>query len=69
MSSRATCSIFRPNSPVSVHASRLPIAAWPGDEFHHASSGADSRGLPKARNLVDPYGYTDEISVKTRDFR
>jgi error-prone DNA polymerase len=47
----------------------FPLPHGRGDEFHHGSPTADSRGMPKARNLVDAYGHIDEIRVKTRDFR
>jgi error-prone DNA polymerase len=47
----------------------FPLSHGRGDEFHHGSPTADPRGMPKARNLVDPYGHIDEIRVKTRDFR
>ena len=50
----------------------FPLPHGRGDEFHHASSGLDPRGLPKEpklRNIVDPYGHIDQIKVKTRDFR
>ncbi|TXI02858.1 MAG: DNA polymerase-like protein [Rhizobium sp.] len=40
-----------------------------GDEFHHGSPTLDPRGLPKVRDIVDPYGPIDQIRVKTRDFR
>jgi error-prone DNA polymerase len=46
---------------------RLPHGR--GDEFHHGSPAPDPRGLPQARNMVDPYRHIDEIRVKTRDFR
>jgi error-prone DNA polymerase len=47
----------------------FPLPHGRGDEFHHGSPSPDPRGLPKARNLVDPYLHIDEIKVKTRDFR
>ncbi|MER9217082.1 hypothetical protein NKI54_34845 [Mesorhizobium sp. M0663] len=40
-----------------------------GDEAHHGGSGVDPRGMPKARDIVDPYAHIDRIKVKTRDFR
>jgi hypothetical protein len=40
-----------------------------GDEAHHGGSGIDPRGMPKARDIVDPYEHIDRIKVKTRDFR
>jgi error-prone DNA polymerase len=47
----------------------FPLPHGRGDEFHHGAPTADPRGMPKARNHVDPYGHIDEIRVKTRDFR
>ena len=47
----------------------FPLPHGRGDEFHHGSPSPDPRGLPKPRNLVDPYLHLDEIRVKTRDFR
>ena len=47
----------------------FPLPHGRGDEFHHGSPAPDPRGLPKARNLIDPYGHIDEIRVRTRDFR
>lgn len=47
----------------------FPLPHGRGDEFHHGSPTPDPRAMPKARNLVDPYGHIDEIRVKTRDFR
>jgi error-prone DNA polymerase len=47
----------------------FPLPHGRGDEAHHGSPSPDPRGLPKARNLVDPYLHIDEIKVKTRDFR
>lgn len=47
----------------------FPLPHGRGDEFHHGSPTPDPRGLPKARNMVDPYLHLDEIRVRTRDFR
>ena len=47
----------------------FPFPHGRGDEFHHGSPAPDPRGLPKPRDAFDPYGYIDEIKVKTRDFR
>ncbi|HQS48892.1 MAG TPA: DNA-binding protein [Xanthobacteraceae bacterium] len=47
----------------------FPLPHGRGDEFHYGSPSPDPRGLPKPRNLVDPYLHLDEIRVKTRDFR
>lgn len=49
--------------------STFPLPHGRGDEFHHGSPAPDPRGMPRARNLVDPYGHIDEIRVRTRDFR
>ena len=49
--------------------SAFPLPHGRGDEFHHGSPAPDPRGMPKARNLVDPYGHIHEIRVRTRDFR
>jgi len=54
---------------VGVREEGFPLPHGRRDEFHHGAPGPDPRGLPKARNLVDPYGHIDEIRVKTRDFR
>jgi len=54
---------------VGAREAGFPLPHGRGDEFHHGSPGPDPRGLPKARNLVDPYLHIDEIKVKTRDFR
>lgn len=47
----------------------FPLPHGRGDEFHHGSPTPDPRGMPKARDMVDPYGHIDQIRVKTRDFR
>jgi len=47
----------------------FPLPHGRGDEFHRGSPTPDPRGMPKARNMVDPYLHLDEIKVKTRDFR
>ncbi|MBB4120743.1 error-prone DNA polymerase [Martelella radicis] len=47
----------------------FPLPHGRGDEFHHGSPGPDPRGMPKPRDMFDPYGHIDEIKVKTRDFR
>ncbi|MCM2450297.1 error-prone DNA polymerase [Agrobacterium vitis] len=47
----------------------FPLPHGRGDEFHHGSPALDTRGLPKPRNMPDPYLHLDEIRVKTRDFR
>ena len=54
---------------VGAREAGFPLPHGRGDEFHHGALGPDPRGLPKARNLVDPYGHIREINVKTRDFR
>ena len=54
---------------VGARDASFPLPHGRGDEFHHGSPAPDPRGMPKARNLVDPYGHIDEIRVKTRDFR
>jgi error-prone DNA polymerase len=47
----------------------FPLPHGRGDEFHHGSPTPDPRGMPKVRDIVDPYGHIDHIRVKTRDFR
>ncbi len=47
----------------------FPLPHGRGDEFHHGSPAPDPRGMPKARNMVDPYGHIDEMKVRSRDFR
>jgi len=47
----------------------FPLPHGRGDEFHHGAPRPDPRGLPKVRDIVDPYGHIDQIKVKTRDFR
>ncbi|WP_269586420.1 error-prone DNA polymerase [Roseibium sp. Sym1] len=47
----------------------FPLPHGRGDEFHHGSPAPDPRGMPKPRDMFDPYGHIDEIKVKTRDFR
>ncbi|TCT29720.1 DNA polymerase [Martelella mediterranea] len=47
----------------------FPLPHGRGDEFHHGSPAPDPRGMPKPRDLFDPYGHIDEIKVKPRDFR
>jgi error-prone DNA polymerase len=50
----------------------FPLRHGRGDEFHHGSPVFNPRGLPmgpKRRDIYDPYGYIDQIKVKTRDFR
>ncbi|MDE1991180.1 MAG: error-prone DNA polymerase [Rhizobiaceae bacterium] len=47
----------------------FPLPHGRGDEFHHSSPTPDPRGMPKIRDIVDPYGHIDQIRVKTRDFR
>ena len=54
---------------VGSREAEFPLPHGRGDEFHHGSPTPDPRGLPKARNLVDPYEHIDEIKIKTRDFR
>lgn len=54
---------------VGARGTGFPLPHGRGDEFHHGSPAPDPRGLPKARNLVDPYLHIEEIKVKTRDFR
>lgn len=54
---------------VGAREAAFPLSHGRGDEFHHGSPVPDPRGLPKPRNLVDPYGHIDEIKVRTRDFR
>ena len=56
-------------SSVGQRDAGFPLPHGRGDEFHHGSPAPDPRGLPKARNMVDPYGHIDDIRVKTRDFR
>jgi error-prone DNA polymerase len=46
-----------------------PLPHGRGDEFHHGSLTPDPRGLPKVRDIVDPYRHIDQIRVKTRGFR
>lgn len=48
---------------------RFPLPHGRGDEFHHGSPTPDPRGLPKPRNMPDPYLHLDEIAMKTRNFR
>ncbi|WP_018431440.1 error-prone DNA polymerase [Hoeflea sp. 108] len=48
---------------------RFPFPHGRGDEFHHGSPAPDSRGLQKAWDLAHGYGHTNQIQVKTRDFR
>jgi len=47
----------------------FPLPHGRGDEFHRGSPAPDPRGMPKPRDMFDPYGHIDEIKVKTRDFR
>ncbi|WP_037086863.1 error-prone DNA polymerase [Neorhizobium vignae] len=47
----------------------FPLPHGRGDEFHHGSPAPDRRGMPKIRDIVDPYGHIEQIRVKTRDFR
>ena len=47
----------------------FPLPHGRGDEFHRGSPAPDPRGIPKPRDMFDPYGHIDEIKVKTRDFR
>ena len=47
----------------------FPLPHGRGDEAHHGGSGIDPRGMPKTRDIVDPYEHIDPIKVKTRDFR
>jgi error-prone DNA polymerase len=47
----------------------FPLPHGRGDEAHHGGSGIDPRGMPKGRNIVDPYEHIDRIKVKTRDLR
>ncbi|MBD3847377.1 MULTISPECIES: hypothetical protein [Bosea] len=54
---------------VGSRGSAFPQPHGRGDESHHGSPTADPRGMPKARNVVDPYGHIHEIRVRTRDFR
>jgi error-prone DNA polymerase len=50
----------------------FPLPHGRGDELHHGSPGLDPRSLPKGvrvRNICDPYGHSDRLRVKARDFR
>ncbi|BCH19583.1 ImuA family protein [Mesorhizobium sp. L-2-11] len=47
----------------------FPLPHGRGDEAHRGGSGIDPRGMPEARDIVDPYEHIDRIKVKTRDFR
>jgi error-prone DNA polymerase len=47
----------------------FPLPYGRGDEFHHGTPTPDPLGMPKIRDIVDPYGHIDQIRVKTRDFR
>ncbi|QWK81513.1 error-prone DNA polymerase [Ochrobactrum sp. BTU1] len=47
----------------------FPLPHGRGDEFHHGSPAPDPRGMPKPRDMPDPYLHLDQIKVKTRDFR
>ena len=47
----------------------FPLPHGRGDEFHHGSPAPDPRGMPKVRDIIDPYRHIDQIKVKTRDFR
>ncbi|MCP1201054.1 error-prone DNA polymerase [Notoacmeibacter sp. MSK16QG-6] len=47
----------------------FPLPHGRGDEFHRGPPAPDPRGMPKPRDMFDPYGHIDEIKVKTRDFR
>ncbi|WP_428645621.1 error-prone DNA polymerase [Roseibium sp.] len=47
----------------------FPLPHGRGDEFHHGMPAPDPRGMPKAKDMFDPYGHIDEIRVKTRDFK
>ncbi|HAU75017.1 MAG TPA: error-prone DNA polymerase, partial [Agrobacterium sp.] len=47
----------------------FPLPHGRGDEFHHGSPTLDPRGMPKVRDIIDPYGHLDQLRVKTRDFR
>ena len=54
---------------VGTRGAAFPLPHGRGDEFHHGSPAPDPRGMPKPRDMFDPYGHIDEIKVKTRDFR
>ena len=56
-------------SSIGSRDAAFPLPHGRGDEFHHGSPMPDPRGMPKARNMIDPYGHIDEIKVRTRDFR
>jgi error-prone DNA polymerase len=61
--------LSRELASVGSRESTFPLPHGHGDEFHHGAPRPDPRGLPRARDMVDPYGHIDEIRVKTRDFR
>lgn len=46
----------------------FPLPHGRGDEFHHGSPAPEHRGLPKVRDIVDPYGHIDHIKVQSRNF-
>ncbi len=50
-------------------SSGFPLPHGRGDELHRGPPPPDPRGVPKPRNLVDPYGHLDEIRVRSRDFK
>ncbi len=54
---------------VGTRDAAFPLPHGRGDELHHGSPAPDPRGMPKPRDMFDPYGHIDEIRVKTRDFR
>ena len=47
----------------------FPLPHDRGDKAHHGRPGIDPRGIPKGRNIVDPYGHIDRIKMTPRDFR
>lgn len=46
----------------------FPLPHGRGDEFHHGTPVPDPRGMPRPRDMFDPYGHIDEIKVKSWDF-
>jgi error-prone DNA polymerase len=40
-----------------------------GDEFHHGAPRPDPRGMPKVRDIVDPYEHLDQIRDEDAEFQ
>lgn len=53
----------------SVGNREVPTPGTAAATAHHGGSGIDPPGMPKGRNIVDPYEHIDRIKVLRRDFR